>query len=74
MKASQKQLDSLDYRSPWQRHLDAKHSQTTVSPNGIDVFAECEECQLCFMLPNLLNGNPYPITIYRYPLMKGSAQ
>ena len=57
--------------SPWQRHCEAspRHPVTHVSPDGHSTFEECETCGLCWLLPDALNRNKYPITVYRYPIM-----
>ena len=60
-----------DFRSPWQRHQDACHTEVShVSFDGHSVFEECSTCQLCWLLPDVLNRNKYPITIYKYPMEK----
>jgi len=62
-----------EFKTPWQRHREhARGLQvTTYSPNGFDVFEECGICQLCWLLPNVINRNKYPITIRRYPMEGG---
>lgn len=64
---------SEQFKSPWQHHMDAGHHEvegaiSSYSPNGVDVFEECRECQLCWLLPNVLNRSQYPITIHKYPM------
>lgn len=64
------------HMSPYQRHAEAKHIEagktSYVSPDGHSRFEECSACQLCWLLPDVLNGNKYLITILRYPLQGGS--
>lgn len=60
------------YESPWQMHMRRGHVGSEhvshVSFNAIDVFEECAACRLCWLLPNVVNRNQYPITIWRYPM------
>lgn len=69
-------IDNQRFRSPWQRHVDAGHvgnGTSHYSPNGIDVFEECPQCQLCWKLPTVLDRDQYPTTIHKYPMTKGVA-